>query len=144
MDKYRIQNLRISLPRHSSVKNVILKYSSPVILNTGAKFRVCNICGKKLEYKLSEEHTQHLKTHTQSWKSYKKNISLTLKIALKNASETPETKNDSKEPLSESSASDSEEFLDCRSVVHTLGLAVRNNPPPLTIFEKKRTEKIHV
>ena len=141
MDKYRIQNLRISLPRHSSVKNVILKYSSPVSLNTGAKFRVCNICGKKLEYKLSEEHTQHLKTHTQSWKSYKKNVSLTLKTALKNASETPEAKNDSKEPLSESSSSDSEDFLDCRSVVHTLGLAVRNNPPPLTIFEKKELRK---
>ena len=141
MGKCREQILKISLPRYSSVKNIILRYSSPVSLNTGVKFRVCNICGEKLNSKLSEEHAKHLKTHTQSWKSYKKNVSVTLKRALKSDIETPEVKIVSKEPVPESSSSDSENFHDCHSVVDTLGPATRNYPPPLTIFEKKELRK---
>ena len=73
MDKSKDQNLMVLLPQFTSVKNVILKYSSPVSLNTGAKFRVCNICGIKLGIKLSGEHTRHLRTHTKAWKLYKNN-----------------------------------------------------------------------
>ena len=56
------QNLKIFLRRFSSVMNAILKYSSPVNLNTGARFRVHNICGTKLPLDLSTKHKKHLKT----------------------------------------------------------------------------------
>ena len=69
--KYKI---KVRLPRYSSVKNTILKYSSIVALNTGARFRVCNVCGKKNEINLSKQHAKHLRTHDKTWKSYKNKL----------------------------------------------------------------------
>ena len=138
------QELKVFLPRFSSVKNVILKYSSAVSLNTGARFRVCNICGKKLPSMLNREHKKHLKTHHSSWKSYKKRVAETLEQAMRNDT-TENTKLDKavKEPKNETSSSDSdsEGFLDCQSVIHTLGTTIRDRPPPLTLFEKKQYRK---
>ena len=139
MEKYKDQNLNIPLPRYSSVKNLVLKYSSQLSLNTGAKFRVCNICGVKLGSNLSEDHIKHLKTHTHAWKSYKRNVRVTLENALKvkEVKKTRSTKKFTLDSESESSSSDPEDLFDCRSVVETLG-PIGNRPPPLTIFEKKQ------
>ena len=138
------EELKVFLPRFSSVKNVILKYSSAVSLNTGARFRVCNICGKKLPTMLNREHRKHLKTHHSSWKSYKKRVAESLEQAIRNDT-TENTKLDKavKEPKYEisSSDSDSEDFNDCQSVIHTIGTTVRDRPPPLTLFEKKQFRK---
>ena len=135
------QNLKVLLPRFASVTNVILKYSSPVTLNTRARFRVCNICGTKLSSNLSTEHKKHLKTHYNSWKSYKKRIRETLEHALKNDTENMKVEKVVEEPKCESSSSDSEDIFDCVSVVHTLGSTVRDPPPPRTVFEKKQLRK---
>ena len=87
--KYKI---KVRLPRYSSVKNTILNYSSIVALNTGARFRVCNVCGKKLEAKLSKQHAKHLRTHEKTWKSYKKKLHDNLEESIKNDSKKIETR----------------------------------------------------
>ena len=140
MDKSKDQNLMVLLPQFTSVKNVILKYSSPVSLNTGAKFRVCNICGIKLGIKLSGEHTRHLRTHTKAWKLYKNNVSVTLENALKNKSPILDVKKVIEMPASESSSSDSENGFDF-PCVSTSGPAWSNRPPSWTVFEKKQLRK---
>ena len=89
--KYEI---KVRLPRYSSVKNTILKYSSIVALNTGARFHVWNVCGKKIEAKLSKQHAKHLRTHDKTWKSYKNKLCDNLEESIKNYSKEMETKED--------------------------------------------------
>ena len=133
------QNMNVLLPRYSSVRDVILKYSSPLCLNTGARFRVCNVCGGRLDFTLSKEHVHHLKKHTKSWQSYKKKVGEFLKDALENDTKPKENKQAIIESESESSSSDSEDFFNCKNVIGTLGNPVR--PPPWTVFERKQLSK---
>ena len=134
--KFRI---KVGLPKYSSVNNVILKYSSLVVLNTGAKFRVCNICGVKLDANLSDQHAKHLKTHSKTWKSYKNKVCESLRESIENdVNKVEKTDNETKtEDFSSSSSSDSEEVASCYNVVDTLGPSFHNRPPPWTVFEKK-------
>ena len=74
MDEHIKRSIKVSLPRYSSVGNAILKYSSLVVLNTGKRFRICNVCGIKLEADLSKQHTKHLRIHERAWRSYKKKV----------------------------------------------------------------------
>ena len=134
--KFRI---KVALPKYSSVNNLILKYSSLVVLNTGAKFRVCNICGVKLDANLSDQHAKHLKTHSKTWKSYKNKVCESLRESIENdVNKVEKTDNETKtEDFSSSSSSDSEEVASCYNVVDTLGPSFHNRPPPWTVFEKK-------
>ena len=145
MDEYRKHSIKVSLPRYSSVGNAILKYSSLVVLNTGKRFRICNVCGIKLEADLSKQHTKHLRIHERAWRSYKKKVGEYLRESIKKHTDDIETQNGDNENkdsiLEVSSSSDSEEEINLYNVVDTLGPSFGNRPPPWTFFEKKQLNK---
>jgi hypothetical protein len=62
--------LKIYLPRYNKVKLLVLKYSSLLKLQSGVQFRVCNVCSKRLQADLSDQHSKHLKTHQLQWNNY--------------------------------------------------------------------------
>ena len=126
-------SIKVTLPRFSSVKNTILKYSSLVALDTGARFRVCNVCGKQLAAKLSKEHAKHLKTHDKTWKSYKNKLCDNLKESIKTSAKELERKEDGDDE-DDHSSSYSDDFSNLYNVVGNLGL----NHKPWTYFEKKQ------
>ena len=137
MDQQMEYNIQVLLPKYSSVENVILSYSSPVVLNTGSRFRICNVCGTKLEANSKQQQRNHLKIHPKAWRSYKKKVGECMQESMKNKIDT-ENGNETEEV---SSSTDSEEVENNYNVVDTLGPSFQNNPPPWTNFEKKQLRK---
>ena len=71
---------RLELPRFEKVKFLILRYSSPLKLNGGVQFRVCNVCSKRLPSHLDDQHLSHLKLHEKHWNLYMVLLSKHLQI----------------------------------------------------------------
>ena len=62
--------LTVDVPRFIKVRLCILKCSSVLNLKGGIKFRVCNVCSKRLPSDWSDQHSEHLKTHEKQWNIY--------------------------------------------------------------------------
>ena len=62
--------IQIDLPKYGKAKLLILKYSSFLKLQSGVKFRICNVCAKRLPLVVSNEHSQLLKKHEKQWNHY--------------------------------------------------------------------------
>ena len=130
-------SISVNLPQYNSVKILILQFSSSLKLKNGNKFRVCNVCSRRLSFELTNQHTEHLKLHPKHWKSYLSKLTKLLKIEIDDDKKTvkqddiDEGENDEEV---DSESSDSEEEMNVYNVVDSLQHSWQR-PPPLTTFE---------
>ena len=61
---------KVDIPRYNKVRLLIFQYSSLLKLHGGVKFRVCNVCSRRLPSELSDQHSKHLKMHEKHWNIY--------------------------------------------------------------------------
>ena len=128
--------IQINLPKYGKVKLLILKYYSFIRLESGVKFRVCNVCSKRLPVEVSVEHSQHLKKHEKQWNHYLIMMSKLLQEQCESdlrAVPHHLTKSDNEDDDTASSSS-SEDIFNVLNAVDCLGY-YGLRPPPLTTFE---------
>ena len=127
---------RLELPRFKNVKLLILQYSSLVRLNGGVRFRVCNVCSKRLPSELNEEHSTHLKLHEKQWNLYlillSKHLQIETQKEVRSSKPTTQISDDDKDE--DTSSSDSDNPLFVPNAVDCLQQS-GPRPPPLTTFE---------
>ena len=126
--------VNVLLPRYGNVKKVILKYSSPLKLNSGVKFRICNICSRRLPSELSEEHREHLKLHDKIWNMYLVILSNVLQKEVQREETPPKNTEMNPDQSIDNSTSSSEDELNVYNVVDSLQHS-GPKPPPLTTYE---------
>ena len=138
MDTQNITSVGVTLPVYFSVQTLILRYSSWLKLENGIKFRVCNVCSKRLDSGLSKQHNEHLKGHHRAWKQYMEKLGELLKTSIDNANRKDQTKIEAENKETDddkSSTTDSEEERNVYNVVDSLQHSLPG-PPPMTTFEK--------
>ena len=131
--------IQINLPKYGKVKLLIFKYSSFLRLESGVKFRVCNVCSKRLPVNVSIEHSQHLKKHEKRWNHYLIMMSKLLQEQCESDLRVPpphllnKSDNEDDDTASSSSSGDIFNVLNGNAVDCLGYYGLR--PPPLTTFE---------
>ena len=137
--------VRVDLPRYEKVKNLILQFSSLLRLNREIRFRVCNVCSKKLPAQLSYEHSEHLVSHQKQWNSYMSLLSRHLKEEIKKddckSKKEMSPKSEESEESSSSSLDLDNPFFVPNAVDCLQSFSGPDPPPSFTTFERILSRK---
>ena len=127
-----MQACRVNIPTSIESQELIFKFSSPLTLRSGVRFRICSYCGCKLDHEKTELK-EHLKlVHVKIWRRYISCLEKSIKSIYKKQKQRkaiPQLVKSSDEESEDDSVEDSlYNAVDCLN---------RSSRPALTVFEKK-------